>query len=127
MDANEIRRQEAERDYLLRVNETGAAYRPVRIDGTPAKGSIAADLKAAQEEIQRLVLQIEELKKNSLVNGEYRKALQSIAMATSSPGVDGSAYRLDNVLKQIAEDALAEKRFVPSSKCPSCGYVWLPE
>lgn len=59
MDANEIRRQEAERNHLLSVN----AYREVPIMGTPAKGSIAADLKAAQEEIHRLLLQVSELQK----------------------------------------------------------------
>lgn len=58
MDMNEIRRQEAERDRLLRVNE-GPTYRPIPIHGIPAKGSITADLKAAQDEVERLKLQIE--------------------------------------------------------------------
>lgn len=98
MDVNEIRRQEAERNHLLSVN----AYREVPIMGTPAKGSIAADLKAAQEEIHRLLLQVSELQKEL---AELQHTGQHMTCGRC---------------EQLRE---TQKRVVSSKKCAVCGYT----
>lgn len=82
-----------------------------------AKEALIRQRDEACAEVDRLKLLVD----------EYRRALQSIAMATSSPGVDGSTYRLDNVLQQIAKDALSENRNDATFSVDAGGNLGMPK
>lgn len=149
MDREEIRRQEAERDRLLRVNQMGPAHRPASV--VPEDPRAVKVIAEMQKGMDALKLQVGKLQKdlahwkdchgatadkleesNRRVD-EMRKALE-LSLPKLVHHLTGHVYDADSKLtnfvaeceKCVIQKALVDKQSVPvqieSDGCAVCGH-----